>query len=133
MALDIIITVNRVIPEFDEEKSISFNDDADYWYLYPVFEKLKKDTGEMIDLYDDAEFSNGSLQKLRNLILTEINNLKEMKNKECLIHTGTQTFPEKKEIYKELNKNHLTQKLKKWLDIVDLAIKSNEKIICIGD
>ena len=134
MALDITITVNGKAPKNSKEQSISFEGgDADYWHLYPLFEKLAKETGEMIDLYADSEFSNGSLLKLRQLLVNEIDRVKAQKEKQWSVYTGTQLQPEKKEIFKVLTRKDFIQKLEKWVSMIDIAIKTNEKIICIGD
>src|SRR6266567_574246 len=65
MGLDIVLTSNGQVPEYNPDNSISFEGGAaDYWYLWPtMIKEIKNETGELIDLYDDAEFTGDNLDK----------------------------------------------------------------------
>lgn len=135
MALDIVLTLNGQVPEYRPETSISFEgEDADYWYLWSaMIQKIKNETGELIDLYDDAEFSGENLIKIEKIVISELEDIRNKKEKSWEIHTGTQIKPIKKEIFKTLIKKELEEKLSRLLIIIRLAIKTNEKILCMGD
>lgn len=78
MALNINITINGKISYNDQYASISFEDDADYWYLWDaLIQKVKSETGQLIDLYDDAIFAGNNLIKLRDAIYTELGKLEK--------------------------------------------------------
>lgn len=133
MAVDIVLTVNGKEPEYNEETSIGFDDEGDYWFLQPFFETLRTKTSETIDLYDDCIFENKNLQKLKTELVIEIDRLKLDSKNKWDVHTGTQTRPIKKVIYKPVIKDDLIKKMEKWLMITNLAIDRNEKIVGIGD
>lgn len=135
MALDIVLTVNGKAPEYNPETSISFESGAaDYWYLWPtMIKEIKSKTGELIDLYDKAEFSGDNLDKVEKIVLNHLEQLKTINETEWEVHTGTELQPVKREKYKILNKQELEEKLHCLLRIVQLAKQSNEKVICIGD
>ena len=135
MALNIVLTVNGQAPEYNRDTSISFEGgDADYWYLWPtMIKQIKDQTGELIDLYDDAEFSGESLVKVERIILNELDYLQKKKEKRWDVHVGTQLQPTKKEIFKTLVKMDLEAKLQRFLMIVQQARVKNEKVVCLGD
>jgi hypothetical protein len=134
MALDIVLSVNGKAPEWREETSVSFNADADYWYLWPtMIRDIKNQTGKLLDLYDDAKFSGQELISLEQVLEKQLVDLASEKPKEWDVHVGTQTHPIKKDIYKKLVKKDLQLKLEKFLFIVRLAKEEFETVICIGD
>lgn len=136
MAVDIVLTKNGLTPEYNEATSIRFDDgDAtgDFWFLQSFFEKLGVKTSETIDLYDDCCFEGDKLIRLKEELIKEINRIKNDSNKEWNVHVGTQVHPIKKEIFKPVIKKDIIIKLEKWLNITDLAIDNNEKLIGLGD
>jgi hypothetical protein len=133
VAVDIVLSVNGKAPVWREETSIRLSDDADYWYLWPrMINDLKNQTGELIDLYDGAEFSGQNLDILETLVGKQLLDLSS-KEEEWEVHVGTQTHLVKKEIYKKLIKRELQLKLAKLLFIVGLAKEQSEMVICLGD
>lgn len=135
MALDIVLTVNGQAPDYNLKTSIFFEGGAaDYWYLWPkMIKEIKNKTEQLIDLYDDAEFSGDELGKVERIVLNQLEELKHKKDKNWEVHTGTELQPKKREIYKTLTKKDLEEKLQFLLKIVRLAKQTNEKILCIGD
>ena len=135
MALDIVLTINGQAPKHNPETSISFEGGAaDYWYLWPtMISEINNKTGELIDLYDNAEFSGDNLDKVERIVLHQLEELRKKKDKEWSVHTGTELQPIKKEIYRTLIKKDLENKLQHLLTIVRQARQTNEKVICIGD
>ncbi len=135
MALHIILTENGEIPEWREETSISFNGGAaDYWYLYePMIKALEKETGELLDLYDDAEFFDGNLLILKRFIEQEITKLNSRAEEEWVVNTGIQFQPDHRELYETLNKRDLIEKLQKLMRMINRAVDEDEGIVSIGD
>src|SRR6266567_8502082 len=74
MGLDIVLTSNGQVPEYNPDNSISFEGGAaDYWYLWPtMIKEIKNETGELIDLYDDAEFTGDNLDKIEKIISGQV-------------------------------------------------------------
>ncbi|WP_028982082.1 hypothetical protein [Sporocytophaga myxococcoides] len=135
MSLVIVLSVGGRAPIFNPETSISLKGgDADYWYLWPtMIKEIKEETGELIDLYDDAEFSGDNLPKVEEIVIRQLEKLKQKKEKEWQVHIGTQIEPVKQEIFKSLIKKDLERKLRHFLKIMEQARLTNEKVICIGD
>jgi len=51
--------------EQEDEEVCSFDaDEGPYWFLHPLFERLRDETGEYIDLYGTAAFRGGALDDL---------------------------------------------------------------------
>src|SRR5579872_5530136 len=134
MAVDIVVTVNGQIPRYDLQNSISFNDDADYWFLWPTMIKEIEDrTGQLIDLYGDAKFSGDFLGQVEKILLRHLEELNQRSDPQWEVHVGTQTEPVKKEIYKTLIKKDLEEKLQRFASFLRYAAQANEKVICLGD
>ena len=135
MALDIFITLNGKVPKWNEATSLSFDSEsADYWYLWStMLKEIKDQTGEMLDLYEDAELSGENLTKVERILLKQLKELKAMKEKQWEVHTGTEIIPIQREVYKTLIKKDLVGKLERFLVIVQLAIEKKEKVMCTGD
>ena len=103
MAVDIILSANRRVSEWNADTCVSFRSDADYCFLWPTLIKEIKDaTGELIDLYGDAEFFGEDLNKVESLIIKQIDELKDRKEDKWEVHTATELQPVKRKIYKTL-------------------------------
>ena len=135
MALDIVLSIGGKARQWNDDTSISFEGgEADYWYLWPtLIAEVKKATGQLIDLYDDAMFSGDDLDRVEGLTLIALQQLASIKNERWQVHTGTQTHPVREEIYRTLVKKDLRQKLEKLVSMLRLAKERGEKVICIGD
>jgi len=135
MPLDIVLSVNSEAAIWNEHTSISFGgNDADYSFLWPtMIQEIKNQTGELLDLYDDAEFSGDDLPKLESIIIRYIEYLRGRKEAIWDVSIGTQLGPVKNEIFRPLVKTDLVNKLEKFLHTVRLAKERKEKIICLGD
>ncbi|UUC45187.1 hypothetical protein [Flavobacterium cerinum] len=135
MAISILLTTNKTITKHNEHRSFYFEDSgADYWYLWPtMIKEINNKTGELIDLYQDAEFSGSHLTIFKTTVAKHLAVINSKKEKSWEVYIGTQMHPVKQDIYKTLVKKEIAEKLEKLLQMIDLAIKSEEKIICIGD
>jgi K+ transporter len=134
MAVDIVLSVNGKMPKFNPETSILFEDDADYWYLWSsMIKEIKTATGELIDLYGNAEFFGNNLSKVEKIVFNQLEELKQIKETQWEVCVGTQTKPIKKEIFKTLIKKDIEEKLQRFLSIIRQAKQTGEKVICCGD
>jgi len=135
MASSISLTKNKKKANWNEQVSVYFDDSgADYCFLYPtLISEIKNKTGKLIDPYDDCLFTDLDFPVLQELIISNIEKINQLKEKEWNVTVGLQTFPEKKEIYKVLNKKELLKKLEKFSSMIQLAKDNDEYIISIGD
>lgn len=134
MAVNIVLTENGKTRDYNENTSICFFDDGgDFWFLQPFFKKLKAATSQTIDLYDDCKFIGKGLVNLKIELIKEINRIGNLEEDKWEQYIGTQTHPIKKELYKDVTKIELLDKLEKWLNITELAIDTNEYVLGLGD
>lgn len=68
MSLDIYLQKENKLLETSDNLFLSLEDDGYHWFLYEFFEDLAKQSGQMIDLYDDAFFKGESLDLLNQTI-----------------------------------------------------------------
>jgi hypothetical protein len=57
MALDIGLDVGGSMSPSRSEPSLTLDDDGYYWFLHPLWERLRPETGQYIDLYGYAGFA----------------------------------------------------------------------------
>ncbi|MCP4129857.1 MAG: hypothetical protein GY754_02465 [bacterium] len=97
-----------------------------------MFETVYSITTKMIDLYDNTEFESKDLLILKNELNQELQKVYKKKEEKwdfVIAYKGVTNTP----IYKELSKTELVNLIKKFIFIIELAIKRNEKILCLGD
>ena len=134
MAADIILGKHRNGSRQNDNLKVSFGDNADYWYLWSgMIKEIENETGELIDLYADAEFAGENLKKLESVIAKTISQLESKIESEWNVHVGTEFGIEKKELFQALNKKELIKKLKTLIMMIEVAGKTNDTIISIGD
>src|SRR5437016_922895 len=56
MAVSIHLSRTGQTDDAGYSKSVGFEDDGYYWFLYPFLEKVSKQTGQFVDPYGDAVF-----------------------------------------------------------------------------
>jgi hypothetical protein len=124
-----------------DEPVVQFNDEEDggyYWYLYPVFTEIVEKTGQMIDLYGDAEFRGEHLQELRRA-LEEARWDAEKQPDQWTVYVGTACMPNATppmppfEVYKDVERTKLIQLLDSLLALIDRATQNDRTLILIGD
>jgi hypothetical protein len=141
MSLEIGLAGSRPGPPSAAGPIASFDDDENggyYWFLYPLFEQLAEKTGQMIDLYGDAEFRGDALQSLRQT-LHEACRLVGDQPAQWSVFVGTQTMPNApkppppRDIFKDVERSKLLALLDLMLTIVDRASSSGMAVVCFGD
>lgn len=118
-----------------EEKThykVSFEDDGYYWFLHPLFEKMASSIGFYIDLYGSAQLKDANIAQFE-LLLKEAYAMVSEKTDYWEVHTGTETYPIKKEIYNKISKLHLINKLDILSSMASEVKKGNSKMVFEGD
>lgn len=81
---------------------LSFDPEAYYWFLYPLFEEFVHSHGQMIDLYDGAMFAPEELKPVLDLVDRAVTQVAAQSD-EFEVRTGTNLGsalkPRNKEIY----------------------------------
>ena len=99
-----------------------------YWYLFPYFEK----SGQMIDLYDDAKFTGGSLGFLDGIlaqVLQELDRQPERWDQK----TGEQVHPVPKVLTEAISRQDVSSFVSSLRDLIAKALEGRGVITFTGD
>src|SRR5437879_580930 len=113
MALDLGIGDRTSLQPLQSEPSLCLNDDGYYWFLHPLFEQLRAETGQYIDLYGGASFDDGGLIALEKM-LAQAARLVSGQPATWLVHTGKETKPLHQELYAEVEKACFLDLVSAW-------------------
>jgi hypothetical protein len=132
MSLDIGVGDGSSFIPAQGEPSLSLDDDGYYWFLHPLFERLRTDTGQYIDLYGDAHF-DGECRAALERVLAEARRLAGSQPEEWQVHVGTQLMPEHKELFQRVERETMLKLLDRWDNIVQRAKRLSRPVVCLGD
>jgi hypothetical protein len=114
--------------------SVSFDNDAYYWFCFPFFETLGARTGQMIDLYGDAAFGGEHLEHFATTlaaIRSAAAKLPEVSSV-CIGHQVVRdAAPEP--LLAWLNRPRLLQLLDQLDALVEEAQREGKWVACLGD
>ena len=113
-------------------KSISLHADGYYFYLYPLFVELAKQTGKMIDLYAESEFKTDSLPALK-ATLAKAKHLVDAQPEDWDVKTGWTDESKTVPMLDRVNKDRFVHLLDDWTNMVNTAITKGQTIRCVGD
>jgi hypothetical protein len=132
MALAIGLDVGGSTSPSRSEPSLSLDDDGYYWFLHPLWERLRSETGQYIDLYGYAGFAGEDLAAL-DRILTEARQLVEAQPETWQVHVGTRISPEHRELYCQVQREAMLSMLDRWAVIIARARRLGRPVVCIAD
>jgi hypothetical protein len=102
-----------------------------YWLIYPTLESIAEETGEMIDLYDNAVFEN---ELLMELFLGLEGCVSEIKEKpETWKIEISKSVPSGEPNYAVINRSAAIEKLEKLMRVANDAYNDGKKLLFIGD
>lgn len=130
MGVDIRIRTDR--PQAQAGLTISFNDDGYYWFLHPLFERLRDESGKYVDLYGDTLFTRDDFPRLRRL-LDEAVRIAQRQPQAWKVLVGTQLRPTQKEIYRTVERDNLFKIIATLRNMVEVADELGGYLECIGD
>ena len=130
MSLDI----RRFVPRGHPRSTLvlSFEDDGYYWFLHPLFERLRAESGKYVDLYGGATFTQDDWGRLRRM-LDEAKALAEGQPPRWDVHVGTQTHPVVKELYASVSRDEMLGRIATFRRMVEEAERVGGNIECLGD
>jgi hypothetical protein len=108
------------------------DDHGPYWFLHPLFERLRDQTGQYIDLYGDALFSGDALAALERVV-AEARELVASQPEAWQVHVGTQLSPEQRELYRPAERARMLALLEQWGAVVQRARALGLPVVCLGD
>lgn len=134
MALDIRIRVGRAL-HTEPGLALVLNDDGCYWFLHPLFERLREQCGKYVDLYGDATFTRDDFPRLRRL-LDEAETLVKQQPETWKVHVGTQfdskTQKETK-VYNAVRREQVLSFVATLRRMMERAESLGGQIECLGD
>lgn len=134
MALDIRIRVGNAL-HTEPGLEVALNDDGCYWFLHPLFERLREQCGKYIDLYGDATFTRDDFPRLRRL-LDEAETLAAEQPETWKVHVGTQ-FDRKTQketpVYKAVRREQVLSFVATLRRMIERAESLGGRIECLGD
>lgn len=131
MAVDIRVRIGKTLHP-DPGSQMVLNDDGYYWFLHPLFERLRDQCGKYIDLYGDAVFTRDDYPRLRQL-LDEAVELAKQQPQSWDVHVGTQLGPTRKELYKPVQREQLLKLIATLGSVIDVAERMGGQVECVGD
>ncbi len=137
MAIGIYIQKDASIPQSFDDCFLQLDgDDGYYWFLYSFFENLAKQTGQMIDLSDDAFFNGVNLDLLNQTIQQAKSQISQQPNVweefiGTIIHKEHRTRVEK--LYSTVHKKKLESILAKLENAVVEAKEKGLGVFFFGD
>jgi hypothetical protein len=132
MAIDIALSLPRSTQTEFACDPIVLLDSGVYWYLYPAFDRLAKESGQMIDLYDDARFRDKDLETLARTLQLISNELPGQPEEWDQV-TGEQTYPVRRVLTDRVGKQDVAALIDRLQHMVTNAIKGRGVIDFRGD
>jgi hypothetical protein len=132
MALDIGVGDGCSLIPVQGEPSLFLEDDGYYWFLHPLFERLAVETGQYIDLYGDGSFAGEKLAALER-VLAEARQFVRSQPEAWSVHVGTQVSPERRELYRPVERQAMLALLDRWDVAIERARQLGRPIVCFGD
>jgi len=129
MSLSIGLSRTGPLVNADYSAGVCFDDDGYYWSLYPFFERVWKQSGQMIDLYGNAVFQPEQLPDLL-AILEEAATSAAQKPEEWDVLVGCRG---EEKIYCKVSKSRLQQILGDFIVLVKLAMVEGKNVVGFGD
>ncbi|MEQ8637148.1 hypothetical protein [Gimesia maris] len=129
MAVTIGLSCTDDVHNADYTSGVYLEDDGYYWFLFPFFQDVWEQTGQMIDLYDNAVFSAIELSVLLAILERASAEAREQPDKweVCIGWRGDDA------IMSTVTKPELLALLTKLIDLVTEAQSSQCAVVCFGD
>ncbi len=138
MSLTIGMAVEGTQPvELAAHTRVDLDDDGYYWFLYPLFERLASETGQMVDLYDGATFAGPSLVAFRRVV-ADARRLIAPMPEQWDVQTGmdigsyAQPIPPTP-VYATVRKDRFLGLLRRLDELLDEAVRLGGRVVCLGD
>jgi hypothetical protein len=117
----------------DDADRIALDDDGYYWFLHPLFERLRDECGKYIDLYGDALFSRDDFARLRRLLSDAELLARKEPRRTFPVRIGKQLRPVVKDVYAEVDRAKLLDLIFRFRALIDEAERCDGIVECQGD
>ena len=126
------MAVSISIKDHPDTNQVLFEDDDPlYWFLYPYFEEIYREVGQMVDLYDNAEFF---AEQLLAFFLVLENAERDVRSRADQWHVvvgyrGDERTP----IHKPLTKSDALDRIEALKQMLNQAYDIDRRVVCLGD
>jgi hypothetical protein len=128
MAVSIGTSPTGRFDDIDYSGGIYFKSDGSYWFLYPWWERIGEQTGQMIDLYGDAVFGFAAQPILLASLQDAFAKVQQRPSEwDMCIGWGVQP------VYARVSRMELQQLLTEFIRLVTSATERQRYVVCFGD
>jgi hypothetical protein len=117
--------------QFNAAPVLTFDDNGYYWFLEPIFAKIRETTGQYIDLYGEADFYEGALLALQDA-LEEAHDLVSSQPDHWDVIVGRYIDPDEN-IYCPVKKQEFVALLQRFEDAIRNALLHQQHLVFLGD
>lgn len=110
----------------------SFEPEAYYWFMYPMFEELAASHGKCIDLYDGCEFQSDEIALVEELI-SKAEELGRRQPDRFRVHVGTVCEPQERELYEEIDRDSYLEFLATLQSAAKRCLETGNSLHFYGD
>ncbi|MCC2668367.1 MAG: hypothetical protein K0Q72_838 [Armatimonadetes bacterium] len=108
---------------------VFLDDDGYYWFLYPFFERVEKQTGQMVDLYGNAVFAAEQLPLLLAALDAAVASTEQQAGEWAVLVGWRDGDP----LYCTVSKDRLQGILANFITLVKLALATGRDVVAFGD
>ncbi len=127
-----LMSLSIYIKDETEAGFVSFDsDDGLYWFLYPYFESVYEETGQMVDLYGYAIFEHELLLELFLRLeegLTKVNEQPDQWHQSIGRNAKTG-----EELYVDVDRNESIKRIELMMSLTNKAYNDGKSLECLGD
>lgn len=110
----------------------SFEPEAYYWFMYPMFEELATSHGKSIDLYDGCEFHPDELKLIEELV-SKAEEFGRLQPDRFRVHVGTVCEPRERKLYEEINRDAYLEFLATLRSAAQRCLDTGKSLHFYGD
>jgi len=129
----VTISVQNPSKKMNDHYHVYLQDNGLYWFLTDFFKKVHEATGQQIQLFGSCNFTGSTIQKFRDLIIHELDELDQDNTGEWNVYLGKQSSPVQRDIYQKVTKKEILAILYKLFDITNYALQWDKVIYAAGD
>src|SRR5262245_38544454 len=126
------MAVSIYIKDCPETAHLLFEcEDPLYWFLYPYFEQVYREVGQMVDLYGNAEFFAEELLAFF-LVLEDAECDARSRNDQWNVtigHRGEDQTP----VYRPLTRSDAIARIETLKQMLNHAYNADRRVVCLGD
>jgi hypothetical protein len=112
---------------------LQFAEDGTYEFLEPWFLQVRETTGKYVDLYGDAKFETPTGLVMLADVICKARASAERQPRSWDIHVGTQVRPERKELYRRIDRQQLLSSIDRLAQLLQEAMDLDKPLVFRGD